>query len=75
MGRTCSSPAFARASASRLADQEAEVLGRLVQGGDARPAGAIDREDERPLRINRLMRRIARLRCEEAQDRPARQPD
>ena len=59
----------------RLAAREPRGFGRLVQGGDARSAGGGNGEDERPVRINRLAGRIFRLRCEKAQDRPARQPD
>jgi hypothetical protein len=48
-------------------------LGRFVQGGDARAAGDIDDQDERPLRINRLVR--ACLSGEKTPDWPVRQPD
>ena len=63
----------------RLADGKPRRLRRLVQGGDARTAGAGDGKDEGPLRIDRLARlfglRRHRLRREKTLDRPARQPD
>ena len=37
-----------------IADHQPFRFGRRVQGGDARPAGGIDGEDERLFRINRL---------------------
>ncbi len=59
----------------RLAEREPCGFCRLVQGGDARPAGGGHGKNERPVRINRLVGGIFRLRCEKTQDRPARQPD
>jgi len=59
-----------------LADPETGALGGLVDRRDHRSAGGIRVEDEGPFGINRIGRRgIARLRLEEAQDRPSRQPD
>ncbi len=62
-----------------FADRKPRRFRRLVQGGDARAAGAGDGKDERPLRIDRLARRFGlrrhRLRREKTLNRPARQPD
>ena len=59
----------------RFADREAMVLRRRVQGGDVQPAACRDDKDEGPVRIHRLACGRERLGCEEARDRPARQPD
>jgi hypothetical protein len=68
-------PGFRPRVGQQVADREPFRLGRDVQGGDARPAGGIDGEDERPTGINRLAFARSRLRREKAQDRPPRQPD
>ncbi len=59
-----------------LADRKARVLRRLVQGGDARAAGAGNGKDERPVRIDRACRKES-IACaaRKRMDRPARQPD
>ena len=64
----------------RLAETEPRGLGRFVQRGNARSAGAGDGEHKRLVRINRrggrmVRARLFRLCCEKPQDRPAWQPD
>ena len=61
-----------------VAGQQTFAFGCRIQGSDARASGGIDGEHERLLRIDRRLRRGAAglgLRCDEAQDRPPRQPD
>jgi hypothetical protein len=67
----------------RFADCKPCRLGGLVQGGDARAAGAGNGKDEGALGIDGLVSKPVgkivckpdRLRSEKAMDRPARQPD
>jgi len=79
--RACLQPAgFGARIGQRLAEAEPRGLGRFVQRGDARSAGAGDGEHERFVRINRRGGRMVRaclfrLCCEKSQDRPAWQPD
>lgn len=72
-GADLQGPGFRAGVGEQVAGQESAFFGRRVHGSDAGPAGRIDGEDERLLRVDRLRR--ACLRCEIAQDRPARQPD
>ncbi len=59
----------------QIVHRETFRIGGFVQRRDARPARCLDREDERKIGINRRGRGRARLCCEKASDRPARQPD
>ena len=59
----------------RLAGHKPRGFGRRVQGGDARTLAAAIDQNKRPVRINRLAGWIFRLRRQETQNRPARQPN
>ena len=59
----------------QIVHREAFRIGGFVQRRDARPTGGLDHENERAIGINRRGRGRARLCCEKASNRPARQPD